>query len=511
MIRTYIQKRMIARPRMDAKAEMSARPISTVALSIRLQLTLWYTVIFLVLILGSGWVVYKYLEHALPQTLDTTLALRASQLATEIRYRDGQIRIRDSFGSLLDTDPSQNGLADHNTDGDDSALVRLLDTQGHTIRATATFNELDIPAESMSQPLHGEPWQGTVRVHGGSDGQAVRLYSMALFYEGEPFAVLQVGESQGQIRDILRDVGSALLLLVPFVLLLGAFGSYWLASRAFAPIHRLTSTARQIKAGDLSQRVPVPKAHDEVYNLAVTLNEMIERLEASFLRQQRFVADASHELRTPIAAIRSKTDVTLMETASVQEYVSVLQTINGEAERLSHLISDLLALARADEGQAPLERETVRLDLLAQAVAANSEFLAGERGIHMQLQVSEPVTILGDEARLIQAIMNLLDNALIYTPQAGCVQLTVEGDATSARIIVRDTGEGIAAKHLPHIFERFYRCDPARKRREGGSSGLGLTIVDWIVRAHGGTIDVVSEVGHGSTFTVTIPLQPSEK
>ena len=500
MIRSYIQKRMVARP-----------VLPTVVLGIRLQLTLWYTVVFLFLILGSGWVVYKYLEYTLPQTLDTTLSLRASQLADEIKYRDGEIHIHDDSGNLPSTDFSQSGLADQNTDVGGSSFIRLLDTQGHVIRATATFDQLDMPEESMSQPLDGEPWWGTVRIRGGSSGQAVRLYSTALFHDDQPFAILQVGESQGRIRGTLRDVASALLLLVPFVLLLGAFGSYWLASRAFAPIHHLTSTARQIKAGDLSQRVPVPKAHDEVHDLAVTLNEMIERLEASFLRQQRFVADASHELRTPIAAIRSKTDVTLMETASVQEYVSVLQTINGEAERLSHLISDLLALARADEGQAPLERETVRLDLLAQAVAANSEFLAGERGIHMELQVSEPVTILGDEPRLIQAIMNLLDNALIYTPRGGCVQLKVEGDDTTARIIVHDTGEGIAEKHLPHIFERFYRCDPARKRREGGSSGLGLTIVAWVVRAHGGTINVFSQVGHGSTFTVAIPVRSSKK
>lgn len=497
--------------RIKKSLRMGARPTPTVVLGIRQQLTLWYTAVFLVLILGSGWIVYKYLEYTLPQTLDATLSLRAEQLADEISYIDGTIRIQDDNGDLPGMDFSKNGVTDKNTNLDGSAFVRLLDTRGHTVRATATFNQLDIPEESVSQPLHGQPWQGTVRVHGGGGGQAVRLYSTALLYQGQPFAILQVGESQAQIRDTLRDVGYVLLLLVPFVLLLGAFGSYWLASRAFAPIHHLTSTAQRIKVGDLSQRVPVPKAHDEVYNLAVTLNEMIERLEASFLRQQRFVADASHELRTPIAAIRSKTDVTLMQTASTQEYISVLHTINSEAERLSHLISDLLALARADEGQAPLECETIQLDLLTQAVAANSEFLAQERGIDMEIQASEPVIIQGDEARLIQAIMNLLDNALIYTPRGGYVLLRVEGDENNARISVRDTGEGIAARHLPHIFERFYRCDPARKRREGGSSGLGLTIVDWVVRAHGGTINVVSEIGQGSTFTITIPTQPQKK
>ena len=498
MISNSLQKWRSSIPRIDTKP-------NPIALGIRQQLTLWYTAVFLVLTLGAGWIVYKYLEHTLPQTLDTTLSIQANQISDEIRYRNGEIRIRDDYGALPSSDFSNSGPADTNMDEDDRTFIRLLDTHEHVIRATARFGQLDIPAESLSQPLHGEPWQGTVGIHGGSHAEAVRLYSVALFNQGQPFAILQVGQSQIQIRNALHKVASVLLLLVPFVLLLTAIGSYWLASRALAPIHRLTSTARQIGGGDLSQRVPVPKAKDEVYNLAVTFNEMIQRLESSFIRQQRFVADASHELRTPIAAIRSKTDVTLMQTTSVQEYVAVLHTINSEAERLSHLISDLLALARADEGQAPLEHEIVQLHLLAQAVAANSEFLATERGIHMELQISQPITILGDEARLIQAVMNLLDNALIYTPRGGSVQLRVDGDDASARIIVRDTGEGIAAKHLPHIFERFYRCDPARKRREGGSSGLGLTIVDWVIRAHGGQIEVVSKIGQGSTFTVTLP------
>jgi heavy metal sensor kinase len=290
------------------------------------------------------------------------------------------------------------------------------------------------------------------------------------------------------------------------VLLACALGSYWLAARAFAPIQRLAETARRIKAGDLRSRVLVPRAHDEVQYLALTLNEMIDSLDQALTRQRRFVADASHELRTPVAVIRNKTDVALLGSGTRQDYVTVMHEINAEAERLGHLISDLLALARGDEGQTQFEREPVRLDLVARAVAANANLLAAERGITLEVQRCEAVTVLGDEARLIQVIMNLLENAVRYTNPGGRVTLTVQATQDQALLSVRDTGIGIAAEHLPHIFERFYRADPARGRTGGSSSGLGLSIVEWVVRAHGGTVSGESRLGRGSCFTVTLPL-----
>jgi two-component system OmpR family sensor kinase len=276
---------------------------------------------------------------------------------------------------------------------------------------------------------------------------------------------------------------------------------------AFAPINRLTSIARRIEAGDLHERVPVPRSKDEVQGLALTFNEMIERLEKAFTRQRRFVADASHELRTPVAAIRSMTDVVLAQSGPVEseEYVSVLRDVNAEADRLGHLISDLLALARTDENQLLLERELVRLDLLVADVAATTEPLAAERGITIEVLAQQPVTVLGDEVRLIQVIMNLIDNANAYTNAGGKVTLEVVVKYNNAYLMVRDTGIGIAKEHLDHIFERFYRVDPARSRAAGGT-GLGLAITEWIVRAHGGRITVESEVGQGTTFTIVLPI-----
>jgi len=328
---------------------------------------------------------------------------------------------------------------------------------------------------------------------------------LALLEEGKIYGVLQVGESLDKLNHTLWSIVVVLLTITPFVLLLGAFGSYWLARRAFRPIHRLTRTARNIKAGDLHRRVPVPQTKDEVQALALTINEMIGRLDQSFTQQRRFVADASHELRTPVTVIRSITEIALTQPLNLEEHLAVLQDLHAEAERLSQLINELLALARADEGQTQLDRELVRLDLLAYDVAACIESLAIERGISLQIEKMEPATVEGDTARLILAMMGLVDNALTYTNAGGTVTLKVEVTGTSACFSVRDTGIGIAQADLAHIFERFYRADPARSRSAGGS-GLGLAIVDWVVRVHGGSISVESRVREGSTFRVTLPL-----
>jgi signal transduction histidine kinase len=207
--------------------------------------------------------------------------------------------------------------------------------------------------------------------------------------------------------------------------------------------------------------------------------------------------------------IRNKTDVARLWAKTPQDYLTVLEGVNAEAERLGHLISDLLALVRGDEGRTQFEREPVRLDLAAKAVAANTEFLAAECGITLEVQAPRPVAILGDEARLIQVVMNLVENAVRYTNPGGRVTVTVEARQGQARLAVRDTGIGIAPEHLPHIFERFYRADTARRRTGGSSSGLGLSIVEWVVQAHGGVVSVESQPGRGSCFTVMLPLAPA--
>ena len=489
--------------------------------TIRVQLTLWFILVFTVLMLLFGAVFYVNLRKSLQTSFDTSLELRTQQIAAGINDEKGTITIQDVTGALpglVDPDStnvtgtplpdplltSTPGPEETRADVDLGALVRILNARGEVVYVTPAFLALNIPSMSVARPLHGNAWEGTVTAQ---NGETVRLYSAALVDGGTVYGVVQVGESLAPLGHTLQSVEIELLLIVPFVLLLGTIGSYWLAAHAFAPIKRLTRIARRIEAGDLHERVPVPRSKDEVQSLALTFNEMIERLDKAFKRQRRFVADASHELRTPVAAIRSMTDVMLAQRTPIEpeEYLAVLRDVNAEAERLGHLINDLLALARTDENQALLEHEPVRLDLLVADVVATTEPLAAEKGITMEVLANEPATVLGDEVRLIQVIMNLIDNALTYTNAGGTVKLEVVVQNNSAILTVRDTGIGIAPEHLEHIFERFYRVDPARSRAAGGT-GLGLAIVEWIVRAHGGKITVASEVGHGTTLNVTLPL-----
>jgi heavy metal sensor kinase len=489
---------------------------------IRLQLTLWYTIVSALLMLLFGIIFYLSTENLLASSFDTTLRLRSQQVAEGISIRGGKIRVEnivhelpelDSPVALMDSTETIFNLPTSKKDVDQhtaysanggNVLVQVLDLQRQVLYRTAPFKGLKVPNSSITSPMGGTPWYGTVP---DANDQPIRLYSTMLVNDGRTIGIVQVGQSLARLNETLQNILLALLVLTPFILALCGLGSYWLAGRAFIPIHRLTRTAREVGAKDLHRRVPVPVAHDEVRDLSIIFNEMIGRLERSFAQQRRFVADASHELRTPVAVIRNMTEVTLAQPGTHEDYQQVLREINAESERLGRLINDLLAIARTDEGEVTLDFEPVRLDLLAIDVVESLEPLAIERDIVLHIGKLNPALMLGDAARLIQILMNLVDNALNYTNPGGVVTISVETCATHVHLIVHDTGIGIAQKDIEHIFERFYRADPARSKAIGGS-GLGLAILDWAVRAHKGVVIVESELKKGSTFTVTLPLAP---
>ncbi len=490
-------------------------------LGIRIQLTLWYTSISALLLLLFGIAFYSTLQVFLASSFDVTLQMRSQQVAEAVSITNGKIvvdnmvnelpelastaAIVDSFdgtdASISAHQNSQSTLAD-DASANRRIFVRVFNTAGQLVYSSPGFGTIIVPADAVKLALQGTPWYGTI---GSTDDQEMRVYSTMLIDKHQLIGVVQVGQSLSSLKERMQRIALALMVLTPFALLFSALGCYWLAGRAFNPIHRLTRIAREITVKDLHQRVPVPPAHDEVRDLSLIFNQMIGRLEHSFTQQRRFVADASHELRTPVTVIRSITEVALSQSSSTEDYVAVLQGINAESERLGALISDLLALARADEGQVHFDHDAVRLDLLVADAVASLEPLADERGIRLCTQKLSPVTVLGDAARLIQVIISLIDNALTYTNNGGEVSLSVNQVENAALLAVSDTGIGISSADQLHIFERFYRADPARSRAAGGS-GLGLAIVDWIVRAHDGTVRVESKPGQGSTFIVSLPL-----
>lgn len=293
-------------------------------------------------------------------------------------------------------------------------------------------------------------------------------------------------------RALLISIGAAIVSL--FVL-------FVLTSTLFRPLEDITTVARQIThADDLSRRVPHSSRTDEIGELARAFNQTLERLERLFRSQQRFLADVSHELRTPLTSVRGNLDLMRRFGRYDEESMAVIQ---DEMERMSRLLGDLLLLARADSGGLPLQHEPVELDNVLFEVYRQVRRI--EKPVAVELTAVDQATILGDEDRLKQLVLNMVDNGIKYTPPGGVVKLSLSKDDFWAHITISDTGIGIPAEDIPHIFERFYRVDKARGRAQGGS-GLGLAIAKWVTQAHGGNIQVNSVVGQGTTFLINLPL-----
>ena len=322
----------------------------------------------------------------------------------------------------------------------------------------------------------------------------------------EIVGVLEVGQTEDDVSDTLATLLLIMGIAYPVALVVAGFGGVFLARRALSPIDNVTRTARQISAEDLSQRLSLRLPDDEVGRLAQTFDEMIARLDDAFRRQRRFTADASHELRTPLTIIKGQIDVSLQKEREPEAYRQVLQAVNEEIDRLIRLAGSLLTLTRADAGQIPLTFESMDMAEVMDGVLEQLQSVATAKGVGLRLEPGPAVAIQADEDLLLQLKLNLLDNAIKYTPPVGEVTVGWRVNGTQVTLQVQDTGLGISSEHLPHLFDRFYRVDRARSRAEGGV-GLGLAISRWIAEAHGGAIEVESSPNQGSTFTVLLPTQ----
>jgi heavy metal sensor kinase len=285
-------------------------------------------------------------------------------------------------------------------------------------------------------------------------------------------------------------------------------GGLFLAGRALAPIDTVTRAAQRISASDLSERLELDLPDDEVGRLARTFDGMIARLDDSFRRQRQFTSDASHELRTPLTAIKGQAEVALQRERTPDEYRRVLTSVNHDVDRMIRLVRTLLTLARADASQIPIAKGLMDVGSIVIGAVDQMRPIAAEKGIALTVDGSESIVIRADEDLVLQLVLNLLDNAVRYTPAGGAVEASCRVSGPWVEITVSDTGVGIPPEHLSHIFERFYRADTSRSREDGGA-GLGLSICKWVADAHGGTIEATSRPGAGSRFTVRLPLSSS--
>ena len=313
-----------------------------------------------------------------------------------------------------------------------------------------------------------------------------------------------VSASLAWLHAELAVVRRAIFIALPLILALAGLGGYALATRSLRPLGGMAEQARRITGSNLETRIEIDNAAEELAVLVTSFNELLSRLDQSFDTMRRFVADASHELRTPISVIRGEADVALFQERSPAEYRESLAIVLDEACRLSRLVDDLLNLARADAGHVTLQTHDFYLNELLAECCRSVQGLAHTRGLRLECRAGNDLQFTGDEQLLRRLVINLLDNAIRYTPAGGQVTAALEAGATSVQLRVSDTGIGIAPTDAARIFERFYRAGEARSRQDGGF-GLGLAIVRWIAESHRGTVECASQLGRGSTFTVTLP------
>ena len=378
--------------------------------------------------------------------------------------------------------------------------VQVTDNNGLPLASTGNVSSSagPVPLETLTQAkqrgssfvsLNG--WR--VAVVPLSSGQELGFATVA-----EPLSVIDDG-----LRTLRRDFFAG----VPIVLLVASAGGYFLARKSLSAIASMNRQTRRISAGSLSSRLDVSNPRDELGGLAITINDLLTRLENSFKEQQRFIADASHELRTPLAVVRGETEVALNKVRTSEEYRDSLSLIKDEAEHLSRIVEDLFILARQPLGSSPgLAKEPVLLNDAVRDCARVAQVLASRKGVRLENENDQESMVLQGDGELIKRmILNLLDNAVKYTPRGGAINISLARQNGNAEIVIRDTGIGIPEADQSHVFDRFYRVDKARSRSLGGA-GLGLSIVWSIVEAHGGKIRVESAPNQGSKFTVELPL-----
>jgi signal transduction histidine kinase len=337
----------------------------------------------------------------------------------------------------------------------------------------------------------------------------LRVLTIPLQRRAHIIAVLQVASSLDVVDNTRKNLTDVLSITWVVAVLFSGIVVWFTLGQTLKPLEAITETVEQInRADDLSRRIPyLGSENDEIGNLVGSFNQTLERLEALFTSQQRLLADVSHELRTPLTVIKGNAD--LMRRMKRFDEES-LMSIDQEAGRLTRLVGGLLLLAQAESGKLALNMKRVELDLLITEVFQEMSILAGSK-VHVRLNEIDQVYVSGDRDRLKQVFINLVANAIQYTPQGGDVFLSLEKIGEQARVICRDTGPGIPAEDLPHIFERFYRAEKSRTRRETSGFGLGLSIANWIVERHGGRIEVNSQEGKGTTFAIWLPLYKNNK
>lgn len=457
-------------------------------LSIRLRLTFWYAVSLIILLSLFGGLVDALMHERLLARTDFELDEELHELVLEIQLA------KDQSDLLRQLDLR---FSEHKT-----FEFRVLTSEAATIFESRGLkgSAVPLPAEWADEPIRFAT--APLATLGDS-----RIASQRIETSHGPM-IVQTVMPLGRYLAELRDLRRLMLAIGPLMILVSIGGGCWLATRSLRPLDRMTQTAARITAQQLDARLDVANPHDELGRLALTFNALLDRLERSFAELRKFTADAAHEFRTPLAVIRTSVEVALRSPRTAGYYQACLQAVAEENERLTSLSNQLLTLAQEDAGLSDRVAKPLDLADLVERVKHDLEPLADEKSQVIRCDLPAEIWVDGDAPALRRVCLNLLDNALKFTPAGGEIELRLRTALGKAELTIADTGPGIAAEHLPHIFERFYRVDPSRNRETGGA-GLGLAISRAIVVRHGGEIHLTSQAGRGTAVRVELPLTAS--
>jgi heavy metal sensor kinase len=451
---------------------------------IRLRLTAWYALLLALIVVAVGVFVSVRLRSDLTESIDTRLRPALQQIAVGYR-NEGKQEFHDVTGSVLSGERAASQVLTQ--DG-----VVLLH-HGDRVAATSLLDRAQL-AHAQGAPLSG------ITVRPGDARGGFRIAAQSTTRRGRAVVVV-AAESMAPVESSVHRVIVLLVLACPAALLLTAAGGWWLARRALRPVEQMTLDAERIEVESVDERIAEPRTHDEVGHLARTLNAMLARIRSAVAQQRQLVDDASHELRTPLAAMRSEIDVSLRADDLDPAARAVLESVREEVDRLARIVDDLLTLAESDQHRLTLATEDVDLAVVAERAASGLRHLAEQRSV--ALQVSGDATIVAaDPERLSQAIGNVIDNAVKFSPAGATVAVYTTANGAGASVTVTDDGPGVAETDRSRIFERFFRADGARTR---GGSGLGLAIAHTIISAHGGEIRYEPRNPTGSAFEIELP------
>ncbi len=442
---------------------------------LRDRMTLWFSLMTFFIASIFSVAVYMITEQVLDRMLQRDLELSLAQIVAQVENEDGQLYFEDEVPVTL-------GAVYFITEENGSELF----SRGADI---TLFDDISL-----------DP--GNIRKI-DKDGGHWLLLDSQLLNEDELSIRVRVGISYASNEQVLAALRLILFIALPVLLAISVLGGRLIATRSLRPIREVIKSAETIAGGDLAARIPPAPVRDELGEMTDTLNHMLDSVEEAFIREKRFASDASHELRTPVSILRAYAETLLQDEALAAEQKNALQTMVLECDKMQKLIRQLLMIARGQEGSYPVTMEEITLRPLCAGIQDVMDDSLEEKGIKLELDVPETLTVRADQSLLTELVLNLVENAVKYGREQGHIQIRAAMEDKGVKLSVTDDGIGIQEDALPHIFERFYRVDEARDR---SGTGLGLSICEWIVRAHGGSISAASMQGKGTRMDVFLPF-----